>query len=475
MASASHPSASRLIARLHEARRLLTLTPFDAATPEGRSDERHRRALLSALASALGKVVAVVVTLITLPLTLHYLGPQRFGIWAVLTSFMTLLAFADLGLGNGLLSAIANAHGRKDRAAMQRQISSAVAVLAAIAALLLAVFTLVWPLIDWPGLFNVSEAAARREAGPALGAFVVCFALSLPFGAVERAQSGLQRGFLGTLWSSLGRIAGLAAILMVMWAGGGLAALVWAFMGSMLAASVLNSLIFFGRQERDIAPRPGAVSFGAARILGGVGLWFVAVQAVTAATIASDALIIARTLGASAVAAYAVPAQLFGLVTSVAIMLTGPLWPAYGEALAQGDEAWVRRTFRASLWISGGLAIATAGLLIPLTPWLMRVWIGQGASAAIAPSLGLLVALALWKVLEAPLRACAMLMQGLSGLGNNALKFQFAAALACALVAVPLKIALIPWLGVPGPVWATVIGLSLCVAAPTFLYLRKRL
>jgi hypothetical protein len=39
--------------------------------------------------------------LISIPLTLNYLGVERFGVWMTLTSFTTLAAFMDFGLGKG--------------------------------------------------------------------------------------------------------------------------------------------------------------------------------------------------------------------------------------------------------------------------------------------------------------------------------------------------------------------------------------
>jgi O-antigen/teichoic acid export membrane protein len=44
---------------------------------------------------------------ISVPLTLTYLGSERYGMWMAISSIVALLAFADFGLGNGLVNAIA--------------------------------------------------------------------------------------------------------------------------------------------------------------------------------------------------------------------------------------------------------------------------------------------------------------------------------------------------------------------------------
>src|SRR5208337_4634406 len=108
-------------------------------------------------------------------LTLQYLGTERYGLWMSITSVVSLLVFADLGMGNGLLNAIAAAHGRDDIESEQKYVSSAFFVLFGIAVFLLGLFGLAYPFVPWPRVFNVSSPLAAREAGPAVVVFLVCF------------------------------------------------------------------------------------------------------------------------------------------------------------------------------------------------------------------------------------------------------------------------------------------------------------
>src|SRR5690349_17928309 len=89
---------------------VLQFRPFSTDTPEGRAKERLRRVLLTALVSAFAQAVNMLTMLVSIPLTLNYLGVERYGLWIVISSLITILGFADLGLGNGLLNAIADAN-----------------------------------------------------------------------------------------------------------------------------------------------------------------------------------------------------------------------------------------------------------------------------------------------------------------------------------------------------------------------------
>ena len=181
--------AAVLPARVRGRLRWLSLTPFHQSTPEGRAQERHRRVALTAVASALAKILSVGTALISVPLTLHYLGVERFGMWMTISSLIAMLAFADFGIANGVLSAVAEAHGRDDRAALQRIVSSGFFMLTAIAAGLLALFVALYAHVIWHAVFNVQSALPRAEAGPVLALLAACFACASPLVAHPRRSS----------------------------------------------------------------------------------------------------------------------------------------------------------------------------------------------------------------------------------------------------------------------------------------------
>ncbi|MBK9684722.1 MAG: hypothetical protein IPO59_16085 [Betaproteobacteria bacterium] len=132
-----------IAAQLRATWRQFRLSPFDVSTEAGRSAERHRRILLSAGANTMSKVLGLSVTIVSIPLVLNSLGAERFGIWSTLASLVITLQFIDLGIGNGLINAVSEAHGRGDRAAIRRYFSSAVLALFGAALLLLLLTPLV--------------------------------------------------------------------------------------------------------------------------------------------------------------------------------------------------------------------------------------------------------------------------------------------------------------------------------------------
>lgn len=419
------------------------------SSAEGRAQERHRRVALSAGASAFAKIISVGTALVSVPLSLHYLGSERYGIWIVMSSFISMLSFADLGLGNGVLTVIAASNGRDDRETIHAAVSSGFFALTIVAAAILGVFTAAYPFVAWEAIFNARSELAVQEAGPASAAFFGCFAVAIPFGVVQRVQMGLQQGFTASLWQALGSLLALGGVLSVIWFQGGLVWLVLAFAGAPLIAASLNTLTFFGVSRRDLAPAAAHVSWPILRRIARTGLLFLVLQMVVAVAYGSDSIIIAQVLGAQSVPQYAVPERMFSLITITLGMMLGPLWPAYGEAIERGDHDWVKRTLKSSLLISVRASALFSLLLVVFGARIISLWVGS----AVEPPFLLLLGLGLWKTIEAAGNAVAMYLNG-----ANVVRLQVIIAMLTGIAAVILKIVLIGRIGISGVVWATIIA-----------------
>ena len=440
---------------------VLRLQTFDTSTPEGRSKERYRRAALSALTQGASKGVAILTMLVSVPLTLNYLGPERYGMWMTMSSVILMLGFADLGLGLGLMNSVSAAHGRDDRQAAVNFVSSGFFMLSAVAVLILVAFTIAYHFIPWPKVFNVESQIASREAGAAMAVFMVCFAVNLPLGVAQQVQLGYQEGFLNSLWESSGRVLGLLGLLLVIYFQGGLVWLVLAVAGAPALAWLLNVILLFGFRRPWLRPRWNLATFPCARKLFRVGIMFFLLQVGVSLAFTSDNLVAAQVLGPEAVAHYSVASRMFSVALVMATLLSWPLWPAYGEAMARGDILWVKRTLSRSLLITFVITVIPSIILVILGPRIIRFWVGPG----IDPSFLLLLGLGIWTTLSAVGGALAMFFNG-----ANLLHFQLVCVFFMTIGALGAKIWLAQAIGLPGIVWGTIIAFVIFSVLPCTIY-----
>jgi len=469
---------SMLTTRATQVRRLARLRPFDTSTESGRSLERYRRIAHTAAAQIAARGLSMTVSLLTVPLTANYLGKDRYGLWATIASFTAMLAFADLGLGNGLLTAISEAHGKNDSAGARRMISSAGAMLLGMGMLIAATFALAYPFIRFDELFNIKDPLAAAEAGPAMIALVACFALSIPLGLVQKVQLGYQEGVASSAWTMLGNALQIGALLLVILLRGGLPWLVLAMVGAPVLATVINGVVIFGGRHRDLLPRVSDVHRGTVIVLLRSGWMFMVLHVVSAMVFASDNFVISRVLGLDAVADYNVPMRLFALVTVVVGAALQPLWPAYGEAASRGDVGWVFRTLRRSLVLAATLSLGASLALVIFGPWLIDLWMQMGRwlhgstadPVVVHPTFALLAGMGAWSVLYALGAAVAMFLNGC-----GKVRPQVYSAIALGIVGLGLKLALVRPFGGTGVIWATVISYTACTAIPIGIVVARTL
>ena len=330
----------------------------DLTSQSGRAAERHRRVALSAVSSGVAWATSVATTLVIIPVVLHHLGAERYGVFATITAIAGLVGWADFGLGNGLISEVAAAQGRDDSDTTARAVSTAFFALLGLAVLLGVLFAAVYPFVPWESIFNVSGDAATG-VGAAAAAFAVGVLLALPLGVVQRAEIGMQEMFVASAWQALGSLLGLAGVIIAVAAGASLPYLVLAVAVAPALALAGNGGDLFLRRRPWLRPSLKRVDQDVAGALLRIGSLFFVLQIAVAVAYESDALVLTQILGPSSVTTYSITMRVFLVVPALAGFVLAPLWPAYGEAISRGDTAWVRQTLRRA--VNGGLLLSISG------------------------------------------------------------------------------------------------------------------
>ena len=226
----------------------MTFSSFDTSNEEGRANERYRKVALSTGSSIFHKAVTIFTGLISIPLTVNYLGEERFGLWMTITSIIALLTFADLGLGNGLVNAIAKSEGKADKNYAQKAIASTFFILLAITLFLSIIFISIYPIVEWYKVFNVQSEIAVAESGSTILVLMIFFLLNIPLGVIEKTRIGLQEGYQNNFWLGIGAIIGLIGVLVAIYFKLGLPYLVGFMMFGPLFSLLVNGFFLFQKR-----------------------------------------------------------------------------------------------------------------------------------------------------------------------------------------------------------------------------------
>ena len=459
--------AHRLKAKGKRFVRYLRLRPFDGENSEERANERHRRILLTSGSALTARAVSGLAGLVTVPLTVTYLGAERYGLWMTISSMIALIGFADFGMGNGLLTAIAGAHGRDDRKSAQRNVSSAFFMLSVVAVLIALTFSLAYQWVNWGNVFNVESPIARAEAGPTMIVLTAFLCFNMPADTVQRVQQGYQEGFASHLWGVAGNLLSLVALLIAIGLRGGLPWLAFAMSIGPAVATLLNWGVMFGRSRRWLFPRIQNFDRKTANELAHSGSMFFLLSVCAVIASSSDNLVIAHVVGPSAVAKYAITQKIF-ITLAFSQYFIAPLWPAFGEAIARKDYSWAHETLKRAIKLSLWVGVLTALPLLLFGRPVIEWWVGT----AMVPSVALLVGFSGW-----------LLLAGYGGVmstflnSGTLLRKQAGFYVVAATSAVLLKIVFAFAWGIEGVIFGTIAGWTLVYVVPSsrlaFGYLRS--
>jgi O-antigen/teichoic acid export membrane protein len=373
---------------------------------------RYRRSLLATGAGFLSRGTSLVALMVTMPLTVACLGPERFGLLSTITAGVSLLSFSDLGIGIGLLNLISAAYGRNDAELARRAVASASLALAALAGM---VFLIGYPLIlsvSWPRILQLHSHIAIAECRPALVTLLALFCIGMPVSVVQRVQMGYQEGFVANAWQAGAGVATLVGTLAAVYLHASLAWFVAAVFGGQTLALAASWIVEFIARRPGLFPRPGYLDFQVGRTIMHSGLLVFSSQAGASALNAAPSIALASVGGAAAVAPFAVLQRVMMVPMAITSAFVAPLWPAYAEAAAVGDAAWIGKTVSRSMALFVALGVIPAAVLAIVRDPLMRF--SSHGRLHLAPQLALataawMIVVALRVVLSSPVGGCGLL------------------------------------------------------------------
>lgn len=419
-----------------------------------------RRAAVATLATRLTSTVAL---LAVTPLLARQLGVEKYGVLATLTATAAVLGIADFGIANSLISKIASSGWESSNTTSL--LSAAVLILSAASLFAVVAAGLLTWLLPWPRWLNAAGSSDPDLRWSTLYALLGA-ALLLTTSLGQKIDLARQRGHAVAVWGAAAGVAGPVGALLV-------ALVKPALPGVVAAAALLPPLVLACQTGRAIQslpsqlrPRPSrAEKSEVAEALRSGGI-FLGLAIVMAVSFQMDVIIVSSVLGAAAAAQFSVVVRLFGLVGDTIRSSLTQLWSAFAEALSRNDVPWVRRTLMRTAIGGGGGALVVNLALVIVGQRLVVVWLGE----AFRPTVGLLLAAAIWSAYSTAVHPLAMFLNGSQMQGP-----QLVAAVPMAIVNVALSLYLVREIGSSGPLIGSLIAHMFCSGVPLYVLAIRRI
>lgn len=322
------------------------------------------------------KGATMLIELFKVPVMLEYLDTSKYGVWLTLVSIVLWVNNFDIGLSAGLRYKLAEAFARNDTDRARRLVSTAYVSLSTI--MFCAGFVLL-PLIfivDWNEFLNVKDITLfelRISLAAILLCFLVQFVLEL-LGAILKAD---QRSAISEIFKPIGSAVSLIIVLILSFFGD----------NSLFLASIAMSLPylfiiaaatfrFFGKDYRSISPSLSFYTSSMLTDIYSIGVKFFISSISTLVVFTSANVILSNKLGPEAVSIYSTAKTYYGLTIVFLNVIVISSCAPITEAFTKDDFAWIRKTMKATMFVS---MLFTIGEIIMLaaSPFVFHLWIGD--------------------------------------------------------------------------------------------------
>jgi O-antigen/teichoic acid export membrane protein len=415
-------------------------SPFDQTTSSGRSEERYRLALFSSIANIVSRAFSMLVMILSVSLTLGYLGAERFGVWMTIASLVGALSFLDLGIGNSLTNRVAETSNSLEQKYLRSVIGGGMMLLLIVSIIVAIILNGAYFFLPWHDIFKSQWGGNYVEISDAIYLFIWLFCTLIFTSGAQKIFYGLQRGYEAHIATIIGSFCSLFGLYLASLSKASIPYLLISMMGGTILANLLLIGLLIIRGQLSIKSLPDNLLLEAKKIVRPSALFFL-LQIGTMAAWGADNIIISSVLGATSVAVFSVTQRLFLISSQPITIVNSSLWPAFADASSSGDKDFIRRTlFRALLFTF----ICTSILLILVLSageFLINKW----TSGEIVVPFTFLIAYAAWSFLESIANSFAMFMNGC-----GIIKPQIFGLITLLIIAIPLKFLLIESFGLVG-------------------------
>ena len=342
--------------------------------------------------SALAQVVRTVAALISVPLTIGYLGREAYGLWMVTLSLLTFLSIVDAGLSPPAKNRMAQSFALHDIETF-RFYSSGVLIPGGLLALVGAVVVPVVACFDWGAILAISDPTARAQARVLVVSAAALGFANISLAGVEAIYAARLKIGVVAATSMAASIAGLGLLVAATSARAPLWTLPAASVGPIVIARTLLIRQLWIQDRRLLTAALRHIPALVKELLPSSAA-FIAIQGAYAAILAAPNVLLARYSGVGSVAQFSIAMQIVSAPLTFVAAVLPAYWPTFTIAWTRHELGPLRDGLRRNIMLTAAV-LSTYGLaLLPLGKPLALIWT---RGAVIVPT-STFVALGIWLV-----------------------------------------------------------------------------
>jgi len=338
---------------------------------------RNSKLKLSLILNFIVRISMILISLALVPILIDYLGKDKYGIWLTISAVIAWFNYFDLGLGNGFRNKLTEALAKKKGQEILSLISSTYFVITIISILLILVYLIALPYVNWAQILNFKKFNSS-EINNSVSILFISFFIIFILKLIGLVYASLQLTFVDNLVKSIARFVYFLIILVIMKLSFN-SSLVYVSIASILPiifVYLILSIYFFIVKHPLLLPKLFKVKLITVKSVMRLGINFFIIQIGCLVLFSTDNIIIAKLLSPSAVTDYNISYKYFNIPSIFFSLFISTHWSALTDALVKQDFKWIKSKMKIFNIIFILLCI---GLVIFyfLFDFVIKIWIGD--------------------------------------------------------------------------------------------------
>jgi len=323
--------------------------------------KRNLRLLVQLILSFGYKGLSMALSFAIVPLSLNILGPNEYGLWLTIFSFVNFFLFFDLGLGNGLKNKITISLANNDLQSTRSFISTGYIVFASLSFVLILLLVLLISSINMSSFLNTAGVSDHKvkQAMLIVGITIITsFTLNFVYN-ISAAQQKISFANLGMVLNN-----GLAVLVLIylniIKTPITITIMAVITAGALIASMLISNVVFYKRNP-NLFPSIKDFRMNLLKSTLKLSISF------------TDTIIINKYLGNYEVTRYNLVYKLFSAIIILLSLVSMPLWTVFTEAFEKKDNLWIKNVFKRFNYIIVVAALVFILLGVFINP-ILYIW-----------------------------------------------------------------------------------------------------
>ena len=433
--------------------------PDDSIGSSAASNDRGfaGKVIRNTLFNVVGNMWAMGIRFFIAPYTLHHIGNERYGVWAIVGILTGYFGLFDFGLGRSFDKYFAEYYTKRDTERFNKVFNIGLIFYFLFAVCSILVVSISYPyLMELLGLSldRISPAVFDETAFAIIGS-VIIFGWGMATSVFGMIMIGLQRMDTLNKINISASVLGVLGTIFALEEGYGLRGLVISS-GIVAALSSIVSVIAAYQLMPGLRLNPFLLEWQTFREMFRFGAKLQVAKLANLVTFQLNSLLISRFFHVSLVTPYSFAAGLIGSVRNVVLMLPSAVIPATAELEARNQKEKALEFYDRGTRYLVLIGTPICMYCVVAAPVMILAWLGKDYELAIQASfLVQLLTLGYYANLSTGVATGVAV-----GMGKPEYEMKFGVLLA--VLSVSFSIALINWVGFYGPAIGSTISLSIC-------------